>query len=236
MKRLDDRRQLLANLDQVVRQFDAAAGTRRVNEFQAQAMSLLTTPQAKQALDITTEPAALRDRYGRTQFGQSCILARRLVEADVPFVQVNWSGDAEDEQQGGDGGWDLHYRLFERMQERYCPIFDRALTALLDDLASRGRLDSTLVLAMGEFGRSPKISSLGGREHWPFGYSSMLAGGGIRGGQVSGSSDREGAAPKDRPIHPANILATVLASLGLNRIALNEMGVGIDAEPVFDVL
>jgi uncharacterized protein (DUF1501 family) len=153
----------------------------------------------------------------------------------VPFVQVNWSGDAEDEQQGGDGGWDLHYRLFERMHERYCPIFDRAVPALLTDLESRGLLDSTLVLAMGEFGRSPQISSLGGREHWPFGYSMMLVGGGIRGGQLYGSSDRDGGAPNDRPVHPQNIIATTLEALGLNRISLIEMGVGLEAEPVFDL-
>jgi hypothetical protein len=242
VRRLDDRRQLLTELDAVQRRVDASAAAgggdrsiRRLNEFRLQAMSMLTSPDAKRALDLGTEPAATRDRYGRTQFGQSCILARRLVEASVPFVQVNWSGDAEDEQQGGDGGWDLHYRLFERMQERYCPIFDRALTALLNDLASRGLLDSTLVLAMGEFGRSPQISSLGGREHWPFGYSMLLAGGGVRGGQVYGASDRDGGAPSDRPVHPANIIATTLESLGLNRIALNEMGVGIDAEPIYDL-
>jgi hypothetical protein len=235
VKRLDDRKQLLVNLDRVDREFEATAATRRVNEFHAQAMSMLTSPAAKRALDLSSEPAAVRDHYGRTQFGQSCILARRLVESGVPFVQVNWSGDAEDEQQGGDGGWDLHYRLFERMHERYCPIFDRAVPALLSDLERRGLLDSTLVLAMGEFGRSPQISSLGGREHWPFGYSMMLAGGGIRGSQLYGSSDRDGGAPKDRPVHPQNIIATVLEALGLNRIALNEMGVGLDAEPVFDL-
>jgi hypothetical protein len=243
VRRLDDRRQLLSQLDAAQRRSDAATAAdatgdksiRRLNEFRLQAMSMLTSADAKRALDLTTESAATRDRYGRTQFGQSCILARRLVEASVPFVQVNWSGDAEDEQQGGDGGWDLHYRLFERMQERYCPIFDRALTALLDDLAARGMLDSTLVLAMGEFGRSPQISSLGGREHWPFGYSMLLAGGGVRGGQVYGASDRDGGAPNDRPVHPANIIATAIETLGLNRIALNEMGVGIDAEPVYDL-
>ncbi len=235
VKRLDDRKQLLARIDRVDREFEATSATRRVDEFNAQAMSMLTSPAAKKALDLTSEPAAVRDRYGRTQFGQSCILARRLVESGVPFVQVNWSGDAEDEQQGGDGGWDLHYRLFERMHERYCPIFDRAVPALLADLERRGLLDSTLVLAMGEFGRSPQISSLGGREHWPFGYSMMLAGGGIRGGQVYGSSDRDGGAPNDRPVHPQNIIATTLEALGLNRIALNEMGVGLDAEPVFEL-
>jgi hypothetical protein len=236
VKRLDDRKQLLASLDRVDREFETTTATRRVDEFNAQAMSMLTSPAAKRALDLTSEPAAVRDRYGRTQFGQSCILARRLVESGVPFVQVNWSGDAEDEQQGGDGGWDLHYRLFERMHERYCPIFDRAVPALIADLETRGLLESTLILAMGEFGRSPQISSLGGREHWPFGYSIMLAGGGIRGGQLYGASDRDGGAPVDRPVHPQNIIATTLEALGLNRLALIEMGAGLEAEPVFDLL
>ena len=175
---------------------------------------------AKAALNIDVEPDSLRDRYGRTTFGQNCILGRRLVEAGVPFVQVNWSGDAEDEQQGGDGGWDLHYRLFERMQDRYCPIFDLAFTGLLDDLAQRGLLDSTLVLAMGEFGRSPEISSIGGREHWPYGYSAVVAGGGTPGGSVVGATTGDGGHPASRPIHPSDLITTVIEKMGLDRLEL----------------
>jgi hypothetical protein len=234
--RLENRQQLLKSLEAVERRFDAAADVQRLSDFQAQALALVTSPLAKKAFDLESEPESLRDRYGRTSYGQSLILARRLVEAKVPFVQVNWSSEAEDEQQGGDGGWDLHYRLFERMQERYCPIFDRAFSALLTDLSERGLLKTTLVLAMGEFGRSPKISPSLGREHWPYGYSMALAGGGVRGGQVYGASDRDGGYPKDLLVHPANIHATVLELLGVNRIALNEMGLSLDAEPVHGLL
>ncbi len=150
----------------------------------------------------------------------------------VPFVQVYWSGDAEDEQQGGDGGWDLHYRLFERMQERYCPIFDRAFSALLDDLKERGLLDTTLVLAMGEFGRSPQISSSGGREHWPHVFSVVVAGGGVPGGLVHGASTADGGYPRLHAVHPANLISTVLAKMGLNRFDLGQKDASIIEGPI----
>src|SRR5262249_6170225 len=135
--RLGGRQALLGQLDAAQRRLDAAGAVGRLDTLRQRAFALVTSPAAKAALNLDAETDALRDRYGRTVFGQTLLLARRLVEAGVPFVQVNWSGDAEDEQQGGDGGWDLHYRLFERMQERYCPIFDRAFSALLDDLNER---------------------------------------------------------------------------------------------------
>jgi len=218
--RLTDRRRLLTDLDETQWRIEAAATSGRFTELQDKAFALLTSSGAKRALHIDQEPDALRDRYGRTVFGQNCLLARRFIEAGVPFVQVNWSGDAEDEQQGGDGGWDLHYRLFERMQDRFCPIFDRTFTTLLDDLHQRGLLDSTLVIAMGEFGRSPEISSIGGREHWPFGYSLALAGGGTPGGTVVGSSTADGGYPASNPIHPVDLIATVLEKMGLDRLDL----------------
>lgn len=231
-ERLADRRQLAARLDAARRSLDNAGAAQHLDGFYAQALDLVTSPRAQEALDLTRENPRLRDRYGRTYFGQACLLARRLVQSGVPFIQVNYSGDAEDEQQGGDGGWDLHYRLFDRMQDRYCPIYDRALTALLTDLRERGLLDSTMVVAMGEFGRSPQISASAGREHWPNVYSAVLAGGGIRGGQVHGSSDRVGGEPAERPVHPANLIATVLEAMGGNRVQLNEMGLGLEADAV----
>lgn len=215
--RLDNRLQLLAEFDGWRRRAEQDGSAERFTDLKREAFSLLSSSGARQALDIDAEPDDLRDRYGRTVFGQNLVLARRLVEAGVPFVQINWSGDAEDEQQGGDGGWDLHYRLFERMQDRFCPIFDRALTALVDDLAVRGLLDSTLVIAMGEFGRSPEISSIGGREHWPFGYSVLLAGGGTPGGRVVGATTADGGHPAARPVHPADLIVTVLNKMGLDR-------------------
>lgn len=234
--RLADRRQLVARLDAVRQRLDQDSSAGRLNGYYAQALDLVTSPRARQALDLSSETPGLRDRYGRTYFGQACILARRLVQAGVPFIQVNYSGDAEDEQQGGDGGWDLHYRLFERMQDRYCPIFDRALTGLLVDLQERGLLDSTMVIAMGEFGRSPQISGAAGREHWPGVYSAVLAGGGIRGGQVYGASDRVGGEPAERPVHPANLIATVLDAMGANRLQLNELGLSLEADSVTGLL
>lgn len=234
--RLDHRRQLLATIDRVQRQVEATDGPVRFNRLQQQAFNLLTSSSSKAALNIDAETDALRDRYGRTVFGQNCIVGRRLIEAGVPFVQVNWSGDAEDEQQGGDGGWDLHYRLFERMQDRYCPIFDRAFSALLADLDDRGLLESTIVLAMGEFGRSPKISGLGGRDHWPFGYSEVIAGGGMGGDKVIGASNFEGGEPRTKAIHPANINATILERMGLNRLELAERTTSVIEPPVAELL
>jgi hypothetical protein len=218
--RMSDRRALLAEIDGLQRRLESAGEVERFSDVHQKAFGLLTASATKAALNVEQETDALRDRYGRTTFGQNCILARRLVETGVPFVQVNWSGDAEDEQQGGDGGWDLHYRLFERMQDRYCPIFDRAFTALLNDLHERGLLDTTLVIAMGEFGRSPAISSIGGREHWPYGYSLVVAGGGTPGGTVIGSTTADGGYPASQPIHPSDLITTVIDKMGLDRLDL----------------
>lgn len=233
--RLTRRRALLQQVDIYRRQFDELADIGRYSSLEQKAFSLVTAAATK-ALNLDLESEALRDRYGRTVYGQNLIIARRLVEAGVPFVQVNWSGDAEDEQQGGDGGWDLHYRLFERMQERYCPIFDKAFSTLLDDLEERGLLDSTLVLAMGEFGRSPQISGLAGREHWPFVYSAVMAGSGVPGGLVLGSSTPDGGYVRTNPVHPANLIATILGKMGLDRLALGDRDASILEGPVPELM
>jgi len=233
--RLTRRRDLLRQVDHYRQHFDALAEIGRYSDLEQKAFSLVTAAATK-SLNLELESEALRDRYGRTVYGQNLILARRLVEAGVPFVQVNWSGDSEDEQQGGDGGWDLHYRLFERMQERYCPIFDKAFSALLDDFEERGLLDSTLILAMGEFGRSPQISSLAGREHWPFVYSAVMAGGGVPGGLVLGSSTADGGYVRTNPVHPANLIATILAKMGLDRLSLGDRDASILEGPVPELL
>jgi uncharacterized protein (DUF1501 family) len=159
-----------------------------------------------------------------------------LVEAGVSFVQVNWSDHGEDQQtSGGDGGWDHHWRLYEFLQDHCAWVLDQGLTALLDDLSDRGLLDETLVLAMGEFGRTPKINGCGGRDHWPGAYTVLLAGGGVQGGRVIGASDKEGAYPADRPVHPSNLHATALRALGLDRLALLPYGINLDADPVHDL-
>jgi uncharacterized protein (DUF1501 family) len=214
-ERLDDRRKLFDALSAAGRTADQLHAARALDEHRAQAFALLTSPDARQAFDLTREPARLADRYGRTRFGQSCLLARRLIERGVPFVQVNWSDHVEAEEDSGDGGWDHHYRNFQIMQDRHALWLDQALSALLDDLHDRGLLASTLVLAMGEFGRSPKINDKAGREHWPNCYSILAAGGGVVGGRVIGASDARGEHPRDTPLTPADVYATVYHCIGM---------------------
>jgi uncharacterized protein (DUF1501 family) len=137
------------------------------------------------------------------------------VEQGVPFVQVNWSDHVEAEEDAGDGGWDHHYRNFQIMQDRHAPWLDQGLSALLEDLQQRGLLKSTLVVVMGEFGRSPKINDKAGRDHWEHCYSALMAGAGVRGGRVVGASDAHGDKPHDRPITPADVAATIHHSVGI---------------------
>jgi uncharacterized protein (DUF1501 family) len=187
------------------------------------AVRLMKT-DAKKAFDLAEESAKTRDRYGRHTFGQSLLLARRLIEAGTRFVQVNWPAGSDTEPAPGpDGSWDTHRNNFPMLRDWRCPVFDRAAAALLDDLAARGLLDTTLVLAVGEFGRSPKIGAPttnnvgpGGRDHWPSCYTCLLAGGGVRGGRVYGASDRYGAYPQSAPVHPYDLIATVYHALGID--------------------
>src|SRR6185369_835647 len=188
------------------------------------AFALLGSTSTAAAFRLEDEPRQVRDRYGRTRWGQSCLLARRLVEGGTRFVQVNWPAGSDTEPAPGpDGSWDTHRNNFPMLRDWRCPVFDRAVSALLLDLAGRGLLDETLVVAVGEFGRSPKIGSPttnnvgpGGRDHWPSCYTCLLAGGGIKPGQVYGDSDRYGAYPKTNPIHPYELVATVYHALGIN--------------------
>jgi hypothetical protein len=189
-----------------------------------QAFSLLESARAARAFQLDVEPAPLRERYGATKFGQSCLLARRLIERGSRFVQVNWpSGSDTEPVAGPDGSWDTHRNNFPMLRDWRCPVFDRALSALLEDLATRGLLESTLVVAIGEFGRSPRIGAPttnnvgpGGRDHWPACYTCLLAGGGVPGGQVYGASDRYGAYPERQPVHPYDLLATLYHALGID--------------------
>jgi hypothetical protein len=173
--------------------------------FNERAVNLLKSGKAAAAFDLTKEPDSVRERYGRHTWGQSHLLARRLVEAGTRFVTtVN----------GPSIRWDTHKDNFNTLRDKLVPPMEQAYAALLDDLQERGLLDTTLVIWMGEFGRTPKINADAGRDHWPGCYSVLLAGGGIRGGQVIGESDAIGAYPKDRPVTPAEIHATVFAALG----------------------
>jgi uncharacterized protein (DUF1501 family) len=193
---------------------------------------MLTSKTAAGAFDLSKEPASVADRYGRTRFGQSCLLARRLVEAGVPFVQVNWSDHVEAEEDSGDGGWDHHYRNFQIMQDRHAPWLDQSFAAFLDDLHERGLLATTLVLAVGEFGRDPKVNDKAGRDHWPGCYCTLLAGGGVKGGRFVGTSDARAAKPADTPLTPADFNATVLQQVGLT----SEQVTGIGLTPTGRVI
>ena len=213
--RLDRRRNFLNAFDRFHR------GTEESNEQSSessdpafeQAYRLVTSVEAKQAFDLASEPATMRQRYGMGTIGQSCLLARRLVERGVPFVTVN------------NPGWDTHQNAYTRLKEGYTgakvpvgliPSLDMAFSALVEDLQQRGLLDQTLIVVMGEFGRTPKLNVSGGRDHWPRVFSVAMAGGGVTGGQVVGSSDSVGEGPKDRPVTPSDLACTIYTLLGID--------------------
>ena len=174
------------------------------------ALGLLAAPEVRRLFDIQKEPQRVRDRYGRHRLGQSLLLARRLVEGNVNFVAVY-----DGQRNGQDANWDSHERLFSRHRQ-LIPPSDQALSALIEDLQQRGLLDSTLVMAFSEFGRTPKINGSGGRDHWPDCYTALLAGGGVTGGAVYGASDRIGAHPVLDPVTPADLAATIFWRFGID--------------------
>jgi len=210
-QRLGERADLLRQLDHTL----AAAGpgpAASYDQFAERAFGLLRSPRARAAFDLGRETPAMRDYYGRSQFGQSCLLARRLVEAGVSLVQVNWFRGPDEPSDAP--CWDSHVREAERLKTVLVPTADRALAALLEDLDARGLLDETLVACLAEFGRTPRFNGRAGRDHWGHVFSVALAGGGVRGGQVYGSSDRHGAQPKEGLVRPQDLTATVLHCLG----------------------
>lgn len=210
-ERMERRRAFLNQIEGWQRQVEADPDERDP-EFE-QAYRLVTSAQAKQAFDLTREKPGVRARYGPRTLGQSCLLARRLVEQGVSFVSIH------------NPDWDTHANLILRLKEGYTgakvgvgliPTFDLAFSALITDLSERGMLDQTLVLAMGEFGRTPKLNTSAGRDHWPRVFSVVLAGGGIKGGQVYGSSDRIGESPTDRAVTPSDLARTIYTLLGVD--------------------
>jgi hypothetical protein len=205
--RLESRRQLLSGLDGQRRQWDHALG-QQVTSQQAQALGLLTSPEVRSAFDLQQESPATRDRYGRNTHGQCVLLARRLLDHGVPVVSVNWHND-------GHNFWDTHGNNFPRLERDLIPPSDQAFSAVLEDLAASGRLSETLVVWVGEFGRSPQINGSAGRDHHPRCYCGVLAGGGVRGGQVYGQSDPHGEVPADKPTSPHDLTATVFHALGV---------------------
>ena len=212
LDRIDRRLQIVGALDQFSRIQDASASAELDPDLE-RAYNLIASKDAKRAFDLSEEPVALRERYGNDGgkgIGQGCLLARRLVERGVPFVTVNSTG------------WDTHRNIAE-LKSRYptdtkghLPSLDRALSALITDLSDRGLLDETLVVVMGEFGRTPKINPTGGRDHWPNVFSVVMAGAGIEGGQIIGSSDSLGELPANNPITPSDLSATIFTLLGIN--------------------
>ena len=213
--RADERRSLRGAVDGAVRSFEASPDARLLNSSFDQAYTLISSSNARAAFDLSKEPDALKEKYGRNRFGMSCLLARRLIEAGVRFVTVNMFETVFNEIT-----WDIHgsapFSPIQAYRDLLGPMFDNAYASLLEDLASRGMLDNTLVVAMGEFGRTPKINPAGGRDHWPQCWTMSMAGGGVKGGQVVGASDELGAYPKDRPVPAAAVAATMMYALGID--------------------
>src|SRR5579884_2013739 len=206
--RLVGRRRLLAALDHQRRAVDRAAEIETFDAYQRRALHLLTGPAVARAFDLAAEPSRVRERYGRTAFGQRCLLARRLAESGVPVLNVHYCLTPQ-------GSWDTHDRHAAQMKDSLCPTFDRAFAGLVEDLDQRGLLGQTLVLATAEFGRTPKLNRAGGRDHWPWVYSVALAGGGTAPGCVLGASDKIAAYATDSPHSPADLVATVYHLLGV---------------------
>ena len=213
--RLDHREYLLKQIDLLRRNADENGAVRAHDSARRRALEMLASTRVRDAFDLSRESESVRDRFGSNCFGQSCLLARRLVEAGTRFVQIVWYN----REDGFAVGWDVHgddQAGLVRMEQQLCPRFDQGLSALLADLAERGLLESTLVCATGEFGRTPHLSKLGGRDHWPYCFSALMAGGGVPGGAVIGASDARGAYPAERPISPADFAATLYRILGVD--------------------
>jgi hypothetical protein len=206
--RLDDRRSLQQDLDALSGRAERTAEAQGLDDFRARAADLVTSPATRRAFDLSREPDRLRDRYGRTTYGQSCLLARRLVEAGVRFVTVYYSR--------GIGGWDTHKDNFATLKTSRLPQTDQAVSALLEDLHDRRLLGETLVYWTGDFGRTPKVNKDAGRDHWPPCQTVLMAGGGVQGGQIVGASDASGAYPASDPLRPDDVTATVYHALGLD--------------------
>jgi hypothetical protein len=203
---ISDRKWLLKQIDARFRDRDTKGVFEARSRHYEEAESIIRSPQVKKAFDIWSEPESLRNRYGVTPLGQGCLLARRLAEAGARFVTVNAARAI----------WDTHADNFRRMEKQLLPEFDMAFSALMEDMHQRGLLENTLVVVAGEFGRTPKVNSNAGRDHWPRVFSVVLAGAGIKGGQVYGSSDATGADPKDNPVSVEDLAATIYDRLGID--------------------
>jgi len=213
--RLQRRKELRSIVDETVKKFESSDSALSMDMHFASAYRLMTSTKAREAFDLSKEPAKVRERYGNSRFGQCCLLARRLVEAGVRFVTVNTFLTVFNEIT-----WDIHgskpFTSIQGMKEIVAPMYDQGYSALIEDLSQRGMLDDTLVANLAEFGRTPRINPAGGRDHWPQCWSVYFAGGGVKGGRIVGRSDEIGAFPAERPVTPSEIVATIYKSLGLD--------------------
>ncbi len=202
-EQLERRKNLLAAVDSLSRHVEGNDQIATYDEFQRKAAEMILSPTAQAAFDIEKESGKTRDAYGRNEFGQSCLLARRLVETGVRFVTIN------------SGGWDHHAKIFESLDKKL-PLFDQGFAAMVHDMDERGLLKDTLVVCMGEFGRTPKINKDAGRDHWGHAGVLLFAGAGVRGGQIIGTTDKTGSFVTDRPVKPADVCYTVYEALGID--------------------
>jgi hypothetical protein len=218
--RLERRGRLRDQIEQGMPALERATARHELDSYYGRALNLVLSGRARNAFDLSRETPASRDRYGRNTFGQCCLLARRLIEAGTRFVEVNWPKVANSDNHS----WDVHEGLSRRMRTQSGPMFDTGLSALIRDLDERGLLARTLVVAVGEFGRSPQrgLSTSGnsntddGRDHWPYCYTACVAGAGVRRAFVYGRSDATASAPLDNPVHPTDLLATIYHSMGID--------------------
>ena len=213
--RLQSRRSLMNQIDDQLRQVETQPGIDRFNRTQRRAFNLLTSAETRAAFDVQQEDPRLRDRYGRTLFGNCSLIARRLVERDVRFVNVTWDLFWDRVPINYDC-WDTHSNNFSTLKNVNLPEFDQVYSTLLEDLETRGLLDETLVVVMSEMGRTPRVNANAGRDHWTYCYGMWFAGAGIRGGTVVGESDGQAGYVKDRPVSPADVCATIYECLGIN--------------------
>ena len=240
-KRLRRRARLRDAINEAAPELDEAVAKFNLNEYYDQALNLIVSGRARNAFDLAQEKAVTRDMYGRNTFGQSCLLARRLVEAGTRVVEIVWPKVANSDNHS----WDVHKGLPKRMRDQAAPMLDMGLSSLFTDLDERGLLDSTMVICVGEFGRSPQkgLSTSGNgngadsRDHWPYCYTAAIGGAGIKRGFVYGKSDKTASAPDENPVHPTQLLATIYHSFGIhpNTIVYNHLNQPrelVKAEPV----
>jgi len=240
LDRLNKRRMLTEQFDDQLRQLESSGG---FNRARSGALNLLTSKKIHDCFDVENVDPKLRDSYGRTLFGNSALISRKLVEAGAKFVNVTWDIFWTRPSKIDGAGWDTHSRNFGILKEVLLPNYDQTFSALMEDLSNRGMLDETLVVVMSDMGRTPKVNSKqAGRDHWTFCYSVLLAGAGIRGGMAYGESDEHAAYVKDKPVSPADICATIYACLGINPDTLvpdstgQPVRISLDGQPIHDIM